>query len=67
MNLFGQYNASAHSIYLEVAWTICRDFNSTLLVNLAAGREKNHCRQGKRPLQSNDVLIAIGVCSAPVI
>lgn len=59
MNVFGQYKVSAHSICLEIPWTIYGDFNRTLLVNLVAGRKK-------KPLQSNDVLIAIAVRSASV-
>lgn len=59
MNLLGQYNASAHSVYLERAWTISGGFSRTLLMNLVVRRKK-------KPLQSNDVLIAVAVCSAPV-
>lgn len=58
MNSFGQYKASAHSAYLEIAWTIYGDFNKMLLVDFTGGRTKL--------LHSNDILIAIAVCSAPV-
>lgn len=58
MDSFGQYNASAHSVYLEIAWTIYGDFNKMLLADFSGGR--------KKLLHSNDILIAIAVCSAPV-
>lgn len=57
MNLFGQHNVSAHSVYLGIAGTI-RGFQRDFVSEFSGRQEE------KKPLQSNDVLIA--VCSAPV-